>query len=62
MNWVTTWVRHDWYVDGGTTPYTYAHGYVDTVNRFRTIMSYNNRCNALGFGLYNDSLFFQPDG
>jgi hypothetical protein len=39
--------RHDWYVDNGTTPQTYAHGYVDTANKFRTIMAYNNRCNAL---------------
>jgi len=36
--------RHDWYMDNSTTPYTYAHGYIDTQNRFRTVMAYNNAC------------------
>jgi Metallo-peptidase family M12 len=36
--------RHDWYMDSGTTPYTYAHGYVNTTSRWRTVMSYNNIC------------------
>ena len=40
--------RHDWYVDGGVSPAAIGHGYVDFANRFRTIMSYNNRCSALG--------------
>lgn len=40
--------RHDWYMDNSITPQTYAHGYVDTTNNFRTIMSYSNRCSALG--------------
>ena len=39
--------RHDWYMDNGTTPQTYAHGYIDTTNKFRTIMAYGNRCTAL---------------
>ncbi len=38
--------RHDWFVDVGVTPYSYAHGYVNTVARFRTIMSYKNECDA----------------
>jgi hypothetical protein len=38
--------RHDWYMDSNTTPYTYAHGYVDTTNKFYTIMAYPNHCNA----------------
>ncbi|MCX6538783.1 MAG: M12 family metallo-peptidase [Acidobacteria bacterium] len=41
--------RHDWYVDAGKTPYTYAHGYVDPPNRFRTVMSYNDVCLDQGF-------------
>jgi hypothetical protein len=41
--------RHDWYMDSATTPYTYAHGYVDTQSKFRTVMSYNNVCSAQGF-------------
>jgi hypothetical protein len=41
--------RHDWYVDSGTTPYPYAHGYVNTTDRWRTIMAYNNECSGSGF-------------
>lgn len=40
---------HDWYVDAGTAPYTYSHGYVNTSARWRTIMAYNNICSAQGF-------------
>lgn len=39
-------VRHDWYVDNGVTPYTYAHGYVYTPGSWRTIMAYNDLCSA----------------
>jgi Metallo-peptidase family M12 len=42
-------LRHDWYVDAGVTPTSYAHGYVDSVARWRTVMAYNNRCSAQGF-------------
>lgn len=52
--------RHDWYMDAGTTPFTYAHGYVDTTNRFRTIMAYNNRCSALGFSCTTIPYFSNP--
>jgi hypothetical protein len=31
---------------GALTDITYAHGYIDLVNRFRTVMSYNNQCAA----------------
>jgi len=41
--------RHDWYADTGTTPYEYAHGYVYTPGRWRTIMAYNNQCADSGF-------------
>ncbi|MCX6546031.1 MAG: M12 family metallo-peptidase [Acidobacteria bacterium] len=42
--------QHDWYMDNSTTPYSYAHGYVDTRNRFRTVMAYNFACTKdLGF-------------
>jgi len=42
--------RHDWYVDGGsvTLPFSYAHGYVNTVARWRTIMAYTDVCIAQG--------------
>jgi hypothetical protein len=45
-------LRHDWYMDGATSPYSYAHGHVNTGaagNRWRTIMSYNNLCSAQGY-------------
>lgn len=38
--------RHDWYVDSNTTPYTYAHGYVNASAGWRTIMAYGNACNG----------------
>lgn len=45
--------RHDTYVDSSTTPYAYGHGHVNTssdaTKRWRTIMSYNDRCSSLGY-------------
>jgi len=35
---------HDWYVDNGVLPYSYAHGYVDLAGGWRTIMAYNDQC------------------
>jgi len=40
--------RHDWYVDSGTQPYRYSHGHLNFANRWRTVMSYDNYCQALG--------------
>jgi hypothetical protein len=51
-------LRHDWYVDGGSTPCSHHHGYTNamvipsglpTSARWRTIMAYNNECSANGF-------------
>ncbi len=36
--------RHDWFVDNGTAPYSYAHGFVNVGAGWRTIMAYNNQC------------------
>lgn len=43
--------RHDWFVDTGTTPFRYAHGYVNPAigQRWRTVMAYPDMCNSLGF-------------
>jgi len=43
--------RHDWFVDTGTTPFTYAHGHVNAAStqRWRTIMAYPDQCTAQGF-------------
>jgi hypothetical protein len=42
--------RHDWYMDNSVTPYTYSHGHVNlgasAATRWRTIMSYNDVCQA----------------
>jgi hypothetical protein len=38
--------RHDWYVDDGTAPYSYSHGYVFIPGGWRTIMAYNDECSA----------------
>ena len=41
-------LRHDWYIDAGTSPYIYNHGFVHTdssaATAFRTVMAYGNRC------------------
>jgi hypothetical protein len=52
--------RHDWYMDSGTTPDSIAHGYVDWINGFRTIMSYNNRCTAIGISCERIPRFSNP--
>ena len=44
--------RHDKYVDPTNTPYTFGHGHVDTTNRWRTVMSYNNKCADTPPGTY----------
>lgn len=43
--------RHDWYMDAGTTPFSFAHGHVNPTvgQRWRTIMAYPDMCTALGF-------------
>lgn len=42
--------RHDWYVDpNNNSPFSYNHGYVNTSDRWRTVMAYNDQCSNLGF-------------
>lgn len=36
--------NHDWYVSDTLKPYTYAHGFVEPLGHFRTIMSYGDLC------------------
>lgn len=52
--------RHGWYMDDEKTPQTYAHGYIDIANNFRTIMSYANRCSALGISCSPIAHFSNP--
>ena len=42
--------RHDPYVDNGSTPYAYGHGYVYLPSRWRTVMAYNDLCAATSPG------------
>jgi peptidyl-Asp metalloendopeptidase len=55
--------RHDWFVDTGTTPYTYAHGYNNTKvgQRWRTVMSYNDACAVQGFNCTRLLAWANPD-
>lgn len=50
--------RHDWYVD--SVP-TFAHGYVDTTARWRTVMSYSNLCRDLGIMCQILNYFSTPE-
>lgn len=53
-------LRHDWYMDAGVTPASYAHGYVNSAARWRTIMAYNDRCAAQGFNCTRLPLWSNP--
>jgi hypothetical protein len=54
-------LRHDWYMDRGTTPSTYAHGYVNLEGRFRTVMAYPDACTAQGVVCARLVAFSNPD-
>lgn len=42
--------RHDWLVDPtSNAPFPYNHAYVNTADRWRTIMGYNSNCSNQGF-------------
>ena len=56
---------HDWFVSGQSAAnnsllYYYAHGYVNLARRFRTIMSYNDRCSNAGFNCTGIPYFANP--
>ena len=55
--------QHDWFVSTATLPYTYAHGFVSTAPgiRWRTIMSYNDRCAVQGFNCSRLLAWSNPD-
>jgi len=65
-------LRHDWYVDPGTTPCTHMHGYVNQAAldlgtaspasaRWRTIMAYNDRCSVAGFDCTRINMWSNPN-
>ena len=53
-------LRHDTYVDAATTPYAYAHGYVDPAHNFRTVMGYNDACAAVSRNCTRIQWFSNP--
>ena len=55
--------QHDWYVNSSVFPYTYAHGYNNTNpgQRWRTVMSYNDRCAVQGFNCTRLLAWANPD-
>lgn len=56
-------LEHDLYVSpaaGHPTFAPYAHGYIDLVHQFRTIMAYDNQCNASGFSCTRVAQFSSP--
>ena len=40
--------QHDWFVDSDDGAYTFSHGHVEPEYRLRTIMAYDDLCEALG--------------
>ena len=54
-------LRHDSFEDPGITPFPDAHGYVDLVARFRTVMAYNDACTSKGFSCRRVPNFSNPD-
>ena len=53
-------LRHDTYMDPGTTPYAYAHGYVDPTQGLRTVMGYNDACAAVSRNCTRIQWFSNP--
>ena len=54
-------LRHDWYMDNGVTPFTYAHGHVNLIARFRTIMAYPDACASQLISCQRLLSFSNPD-
>jgi hypothetical protein len=53
--------HHDPFVAGSdATLSPYSHGYVDLVGRFRTVMAYNDQCQASGFTCTRVAFFSTP--
>jgi hypothetical protein len=53
-------LNHDSFVSPGSQPFAWAHGYVDTTRRFRTIMAYNDQCASLSFNCTRIDYFSTP--
>jgi hypothetical protein len=55
-------LRHDWFVDTAVTPFSYAKGYANPTNRFRTIMAYPDHCTAVGVSCTRLVAWSDPTG
>jgi hypothetical protein len=53
--------RHDRFVDTGTTPFAYAHGWVDMTTRRRSIMAYDDECAEAGVDCPRLGRWSNPD-
>jgi len=53
--------RHDPFVDSATSPYAWGHGYVYKPGQWRTVMAYDNDCNASGFTCSRLPYFSNPN-
>ncbi len=54
--------RHDTYVDPGTTPFSYGHGYIPPSKAWRTIMAYSNGCSRCRRIQYWSNPYIYKDG
>ncbi len=54
--------RHDRYVDGTLTPFSYGHGYTHPVTgaAWRTVMAYNDKCASVGLNCTRLQYFSNP--
>jgi hypothetical protein len=52
---------HDPYVDPSTSPYAYGHGYAVPIEKWRTVMAYNNVCAAAGTSCTRLAYFSNPN-
>lgn len=52
--------RHDTYVDPTNTPYAYGHGRTYPAGSWRTVMAYNNACQAAGTNCTRLQYFSNP--
>lgn len=57
----TLGAQHDWYADDTLDPWGYAHGYVNTAERWRTIMAYNSECEDSGLNCTRLGLWSNPN-
>ncbi|MBL91098.1 MAG: hypothetical protein CMH56_04700 [Myxococcales bacterium] len=54
-------LRHDWYMDDTTVPYTYGHGWVSYYAEQRSMMAYDDACESAGFPCPRINRFSNPD-